>query len=70
MESDDEFVSQFTSEEILVGINQYAETKLGMSGADFIAKVRSGERVDLLHHRAAEVADLVRLLDKREQEQQ
>ena len=66
MESDDEFMAKFTSEEIRFGIDQYAAEKLGMTGDDFIARVKKGERVDLLHHRAQAVANLVRLLERRE----
>jgi len=66
MESDNEFIAKFTNEEIRLGINQYAEVKLGMSGDDFIAMVKRGERVDHLHELAQEVADLVPLLDREE----
>jgi len=66
MESDNEFIAKFTNEEIRLGINQYAEVKLGMSGDEFITKVRNGGSVEHLHHAASEVADLVRLLDRRE----
>ena len=66
MESDDDFMANFTNEEIRFGIDQYANVKLGMSGKDFIAKVKNGERVDRLHHRAQDVANLVKLLERRE----
>jgi hypothetical protein len=66
MESDKEFQDNFTTEEIRFGIDQYAQVKLGMSGDEFITKVRNGGRVEHLHHAASEVADLVRLLDRRE----
>lgn len=66
MESDKDFAANFSNEEIRFGIDQYAQVKLGMSGDEFIAKVRNGGRVEHLHHAASEVADLVRLLDRRE----
>lgn len=66
MESDDDFQANFTTEEIRFGIEQYAKVRLGMTGDEFIARVKKGERVDLLHHRAQDVADLVRLLERRE----
>jgi hypothetical protein len=64
--NDEEFMANFTNEEIRYGIDQYAQVKLGMSGDEFITKVRNGEQVGLLHHRAQEVADLIPLLDRKE----
>jgi len=63
---DEAFQGNFTNEEILFGIHQYANIKLQMSGDEFIAMVRRGDRVDLLHHRAQDVANLVILLDREE----
>lgn len=64
-QSDQDFQDSFSDEEIIFGINQYAQQKLGMSGETFADKVRAGEPVHLLHKRAQEVANLVLLLDKR-----
>jgi hypothetical protein len=64
-DDDEAFMKAFSDEQILYGINQFAEIKLGMSGDDFISKVRAGEPVNHLHKRAQEVADLVGILDRR-----
>ena len=58
-------MDSFSTEELVYGINQYAEVKLQMTGDEFFSKVRAGEPVAHLHHRAQEVADLVAVVDKR-----
>ena len=65
-ETDNDFMANFTNEELRFGIDKFAKVRLGMSGDDFIAKVRNGDEVHHLHERALEIADLVRLLDQRE----
>jgi len=57
-----EIRAEFSPAEILLGIRQFAEVKLGMSGDEFIAKVRAGENVGRLHSKAQDVADLVAFL--------
>jgi hypothetical protein len=62
-----ELAQDFSTEEIRFGIDQFAQVRLGMTGDEFISKVRAGERVSHLHERALEVADLVALLPEGEQ---
>lgn len=57
-----EVLDAFTPEEIRLGIDRFAQIRLGMSGDEFIAKVRNNEPVHHLHERAQEVADLVKYL--------
>jgi len=64
--SDRDFMARFTNEEIRIGIEQYAQVELGMSGDDFIAMVKRGEPVAHLHHLAEDVASLLSLLDREE----
>jgi hypothetical protein len=59
---EEDILAEFSTEEIRFGIEQYAQVKLQMTGAEFIKKVRSGEDVACLHRKALEVADLVALL--------
>jgi hypothetical protein len=64
-QNDESFMAAFSTEELIYGINQYAEVKLQMPGDEFFSKVRAGESVAHLHHLAQEVADLVAIVDKR-----
>ena len=64
-DNDEDFIASFSNDELLFGIHQFAQEKLGMTGDEFISKVRAGEPVHHLHKRAQEVADLVSVLDKR-----
>lgn len=57
-----ELRAEFTTEEIRYGVEQFAQVKLGMTGDEFIAKVRGGENVAHLHRNAQDVADLVAFL--------
>jgi len=62
----DWLLAHFSNEDILIGIDQYANVLLGMTGEAFIAMVKRGDKVSHLHFRAQAVADLVPLLDREE----
>lgn len=62
MSENNELSEDFSNEELLFGIDKYAQVRLGMSGEEFISKVRAGEPVAHLHDKAQDVADLVALL--------
>jgi hypothetical protein len=67
MNETNELAEHFSTEEIRFGIDQFARVRCGMTGDEFISKVRAGERVSHLHKKAQEVADLVALLPEEEQ---
>jgi len=65
-DDDEAFIKAFSDEEIIYGINQFAEVRLKITGDEFISKVRAGEPVAHLHKNAQDVADLVAILDRRQ----
>ena len=57
-----EILREFTMMDIWTGVDQFAREKLGMTGLEFVRKVRSGENVSHLDEYAQEVASLVEFL--------
>lgn len=55
-------LSEFTTDELKYGIDQYCQIKLGVPMMDFVNRVRAGEKFD---GTTEEIADLVRVVDRR-----
>lgn len=55
-------LAEFTTDELKYGIDQYCQLKLGMKMMDFVHRVRAGEKFD---GATEEIADLVRVVDRR-----